>query len=121
MHCSNKHPSDALLEQASNEKIAASARVLARHVGNYKTRHGNVLLSESMELLATAIVTDEMAATLAARLVALVAGVEGVGIAGEGTSIHNGLRSLNNALDGNGKHHRIPPRVQKRFLSNPAH
>ena len=34
--------SDALLEQATKEELAEVARVLALHVGHYRTRYGDV-------------------------------------------------------------------------------
>ena len=71
--------SDTLLEQASKEEIAEIARVLALHVGHYRTRFGDVPISESMELLTTEKITDEMAATLAAGSEALVEVLKALG------------------------------------------
>ena len=56
--------SDTLIEQASKEEIAEVARVLALHVAHYRQRYGDVSIEESLELLRTEKVTDEMAKTL---------------------------------------------------------
>ncbi len=64
--------SDALLEQASKEEIAEVTRVLALHLGHYRTRYGDVPIEESIELLKTEKVTDDMARVLASGFGALV-------------------------------------------------
>ncbi len=64
--------SDKLIEQATKEKVADVARVLAFHVGDYRTRYGDLPISESLNLLSTEKITDEMAVTLASVLEALV-------------------------------------------------
>jgi len=56
---------DALIEQASKEEIAEVARVLALHVAHYRQRYGDVSIEESLEMLRTEKVCDEMAKTLA--------------------------------------------------------
>ena len=64
--------SDALLEQATKKEIAEVTRVLALHVGHYRTRYGDVPIEESIELLAAEKVPDEMARVLASWFGALV-------------------------------------------------
>jgi hypothetical protein len=71
--------SDALLDQASKAETAEVARVLALHVGHYRIRYGDVPISESLELLATEKITDEMAATLASGFGALVEVLKALG------------------------------------------
>jgi hypothetical protein len=57
--------SDTLIEQASKEEVAEVARVLALHVAHYRQRYGDVSLEESLQMLRTETVSDEMAKTLA--------------------------------------------------------
>jgi len=57
--------SDELIEQASKEEIAEVARVLALHVAHYRARYGDVSIDESLEMLRTEKISDEMAKTLA--------------------------------------------------------
>ena len=56
---------DALIEQASKEEVAEVGRVLALHVAHYRQRYGDVSIEESLEMLRTEKVSDEMAKTLA--------------------------------------------------------
>ena len=64
--------SDTLIEQANKEELANVARVLAFHLGHYRTRYGDIPTTESPELLSIDKITDEMAVTLASGLEALV-------------------------------------------------
>ena len=64
--------SDALLEQASKEEIADTARVLAFHLAHYRTRYGDLPTTESLHLLTTETITDEIAVTLVSGLEALI-------------------------------------------------
>ena len=57
--------SDELIEQASKEEIAEVARVLALHVAHYRARYGDVSIDESLEMLRTEKISDDMAKTLA--------------------------------------------------------
>ena len=57
--------SDTLIEQASKEELAEVARVLALHVAHYRQRYGDVSIEESLEMLRTEKVSNEMAKTLA--------------------------------------------------------
>jgi len=57
--------SGALIEQATKEKVAEVARVLSLQVAHYRQRYGDVSIEESLELLRTEKVSDEMAKTLA--------------------------------------------------------
>ena len=57
--------SDTLIEQATKEEIAEVARVLALHVAHYRQRYGDVSIEESLEMLRTEKISDEMAKTLA--------------------------------------------------------
>ena len=56
---------DKLIEQATKEEITEVARVLALHVAHYRQRYGDVSIEESLELLRTEKVSDEMAKVLA--------------------------------------------------------
>ena len=57
--------SDALIEQATKGEVAEVARVLALHVAHYRQRYGDVSIEESLAMLRTEKVSDEMAKTLA--------------------------------------------------------
>ncbi len=57
--------SATLIEQATKEEIAEVARVLALHVAHYRQRYGDVSIEQSLEMLRTEKVSDEMAKTLA--------------------------------------------------------
>ena len=61
-----------LLEQASKEEIANTARVLALHLGHYRTRYGDLPTTEPLHLLTTETLTDEMAVTLVSSVEASV-------------------------------------------------
>ena len=56
---------DALIEQATKEEVAEVARVLALHVVHYRQRCGDVSIEQSLEMLRTEKVSDEMAKVLA--------------------------------------------------------
>ena len=71
--------SDALLEQASKEELAEVTRVLALHLEHYRTRYGDVPIEESIELLKTEKVTDDMARVLASGFGALVEVLKALG------------------------------------------
>ena len=60
--------SDALLEQASKEEVADTARVLAFHLGHYRTRYGDIPTTESLHLLTIDKIADEMAVPLVSGL-----------------------------------------------------
>ena len=60
--------SDALIEQATKEEVAEVARVLAFHVAHYRQRYCDVSIKESLEMLRTEMISDEMAKTLAVGL-----------------------------------------------------
>jgi hypothetical protein len=64
--------SDALLEQATKEEIAEVARVLALHVGHYRTRFGDVPIEQSLDLFNAEQVTDETARTLVSGYESLI-------------------------------------------------
>ncbi len=57
--------SDTLIEQATKEEVAEVARVLALHVAHYRQRYGDVSIEESLEMLRTEKISDEMAKKLA--------------------------------------------------------
>jgi hypothetical protein len=57
--------SDTLIEQATKDEVAEVARVLALHVAHYRQRFGDVSIEESLKMLRTETVSDEMAKTLA--------------------------------------------------------
>ncbi len=71
--------SDALIEQASKEEIANTARVLAFHLGHYRTRYGDIPTTESLHLLTIDTITDEMAVTLVSGLEALIEVLKAMG------------------------------------------
>jgi hypothetical protein len=73
--------SDALLEQATKEELAEVTRVLALHLGHYRT-YGDVPIEESIELLKTEKVTDDMARVLASGFGALVEVLKALGPSG---------------------------------------
>ena len=56
--------------------------MLALHLGRYRTRFGDVPIEESMELLATEKVTDDMARVLAIGFGALVEVLKALGPSG---------------------------------------
>ena len=74
--------SDTLIEQATKEELAEVTRVLALHPGYYRTRYGDVPIEESIELLATEKVTDDMARVLASGFGALVEVLKALGPSG---------------------------------------
>ena len=57
--------SDTLIEQATKDDVAEVARVLALHVAHYRRRYGDVSIEESLEMLRTEKISDEMAKVLA--------------------------------------------------------
>lgn len=57
--------SDTLIEQATKVEIAEVARILALHVAHYWQRYGDVSIEESLEMLRTEKISDEMAKKLA--------------------------------------------------------
>ena len=71
--------SDALLEQASKEEIADTARVLAFHLGHYRTRYGDIPTTESLDQLSVDRITDEMAVPLASGFEALIQVLKAMG------------------------------------------
>ena len=71
--------SDLLFEQASKEEIADTARVLAFHLGHYRTRYGDIPTTESLHLLAIEEITPEMAVTLVSGLEALIEVLKAMG------------------------------------------
>jgi len=64
--------SDALLEQATKDEIADTARVLAFHLGHYRTRYGDIPTTESLHLLTIDKITPEMAVPLVSGLEAKI-------------------------------------------------
>ena len=72
--------SDALLEQASKEEIADTARVLAFHLGHYRTRYGDIPTTESLHLLSIDTITDEVAVPLVSGLEALIEVLKAMGL-----------------------------------------
>ena len=70
---------DILLEQASKEEIANVARVLAFHLGHYRTRFGDLPTTASLDQLTAEKITDEMAVPLASGFEALVKVLKAMG------------------------------------------
>jgi hypothetical protein len=73
--------SDTLIEQATKEELAEVTRVLALHLGHCRT-YGDVPIEESIELLKTEKVTDDMARVLASGFGALVEVLKALGPSG---------------------------------------
>ena len=71
--------SDLLLEKASKEEVADAVRVLAFHLGHYRIRYGDLPTTESLHLLTTEKITDEMAVTLVSGLEALIEVLKAMG------------------------------------------
>ena len=71
--------SDALVEQATKEEVAEVARVLALHVAHYRQRYGDVPIEESLEMLRTETVSDDVARVLASGFGALVEVLKAIG------------------------------------------
>jgi len=71
---------DILLEQATKEDIANVARVLAFHLGHYRTRYGDIPTAESLDQLSVDKITDEMAVPLASGFEALVKVLKALGL-----------------------------------------
>ena len=70
---------DGLIKQATKEEIAEVARVLALHVAHYRQRYGDVSIEESLEMLRTEKVSDEMAKVLADEFGVLVKVLKALG------------------------------------------
>ncbi len=63
---------DILFERTTKEDIANVARVLAFHLGHYRTRFGDLPTTASLDQLTAEKITDEMAVPLVSGLEALV-------------------------------------------------
>ena len=70
---------DILLEQATKEEIANVTRVLAFHLGHYRTRYGDLPTTASLDQLSAEKITDEMAAPLASGFEALIKVLKAMG------------------------------------------
>ncbi len=71
--------SDTLIEQATKGEVADVACVLALHVAHYLQRYEEVSIDESLEMLRTERVSDEMAKTLADGFAVLVEVLKALG------------------------------------------
>jgi hypothetical protein len=71
--------SDLLLEQASKEEIPDTARVLAFHLGHYRTRFGDIPTTESLHLLTVEKITDETSVPLVTGLEAFIEVLKAMG------------------------------------------
>ena len=56
---------DMMIEQASKEEVAETARVLALHLAHYRARYDEIPLKKAFDLLLTETVSDEQAGELA--------------------------------------------------------
>ena len=56
---------DMLIEQASKEDLAETARVLALHLAHYQTKYDTIPVGESLKLMLTETIDDSQAAALA--------------------------------------------------------
>ena len=70
---------DSLPEQATKEDIANVARVLAFHLGHYRTRFGDLPTTASLDQLTADKITDEMAVPLASGFEALIGVLKALG------------------------------------------
>ncbi len=63
---------DILLKQATKKEIANVARVLAFHLGHYRTRFGDLPTTASLDQISAEKITDEIAVPLASGFEALI-------------------------------------------------
>lgn len=75
---------DTMIEQASKEDIADTARVLALHLAHYRAKHGEIPLKKSFELLLTETLNDEQAGELADGFEVLIAVMKTLATPAEG-------------------------------------
>ena len=69
---------------ATKEEVAEVARVLALHVAHYRPRFGDVPIEESLQMLGTETVSDEMAKVLTDGFGVLIEVLKALGVlAGE--------------------------------------
>ena len=64
---------DKMIEQASKEDVAETARILALHLAHYQAKHGEIPLRNSFDLLLRETLTDEQAGELADGFGVLIA------------------------------------------------
>ena len=64
---------DKMIEQASKDDIAETARILALHLAHYRAAHGEIPLKKSFDLLLRETLTDEQAGELADAFGVLIA------------------------------------------------
>ena len=65
--------SDKMIDQASKENVADTARVLALHLAHYRAKHGAIPLKNSFELLLSESLTDKQTVELADGFEVLIA------------------------------------------------
>lgn len=75
---------DKMIEQASKDDIADTARVLALHLAHYRAQHGEIPLKKSFELLLTETLSDEQAGELADGFEVLIAVMKTLATPAEG-------------------------------------
>lgn len=79
--------SDSLIEQASKEELAESARLLALNCAHYQIRHGEIPLDETVAMLDATRLNEEQLKLLVLGMQNL-AGVLGNVISGLGEAKH---------------------------------
>ena len=76
--------SDRLIEQASKEDMAETARVLALHLAHYQTKYEAIPVQESLKLLLTETIDDSQAGALADGFEVLIEVIRAVATPAEG-------------------------------------
>ena len=75
---------DKMIEQASKEDIAETARVLALHLAHYRAAHGEIPLKKAFDLLLTETLDDEQAGELADGFAVLIKVMQTLGAPEQG-------------------------------------
>ena len=64
---------DKMIEQASKDDIAETARILALHLAHYRAAHGEIPLKKSLDLLLSETLSEEQTGELADGFGVLIA------------------------------------------------
>ena len=75
---------DKLIEQASKDDLAETARVLALHLAHYQTKYDAIPVQESLKLMLTETIDDSQAAALADGFEVLIEVIRAVATPVEG-------------------------------------
>ena len=76
--------SDRLIEDATKEEIAETARVLALHLAHYQTKYEPIPVQDSLKLMLTETIDDSQAAALADGFEVLIEVIRAVATPVEG-------------------------------------